>query len=47
MQNLSAVNHNHHLSRVKMVTKIIRRGISETLKNLIFRTIPSRLPMLQ
>jgi hypothetical protein len=28
MRNLSAFNYNHHPSRVKMVPKIIRRGIS-------------------
>lgn len=27
MLNLSAFNHNHHASRVKMVAKFIRRGI--------------------
>jgi ketosteroid isomerase-like protein len=31
MLNLSAFNHNHHPSRVKMVAKIIRRGISVIL----------------
>ena len=37
MLNLSAFNHNHHPSRVKMVAKFIRRGI-RVLINLDFKT---------
>ena len=32
MLNLSAFNHNHHASRVKMVAKFIRRGLRVIVK---------------
>ena len=50
MLNLSAFNHNHHASRVKMVAKFIRRGIRVIiirikLQNVRKRYQPELAPM--